>query len=77
MYSGGGFPVVYPTDNQESVITVEVFEVEDVMPLDRLEGHPRWYRRVQVPTVHGEAWIYLMQDERYKTSWELLTSGEF
>ena len=77
MYSGGGFPVVYPVDDQSKGIDIEVYRIDDVAPLDSLEGHPRWYRRIEVPTVHGKAWIYLMQDESYKNSWNLLESGNF
>jgi len=76
MYTNGGFPVIYKT-NHDSTIAVELFSVEDIDPLDSLEGHPTWYRREQVATPHGDAWIYIMQDESYKHSWTKLDKGVF
>ena len=78
MFTAGGFPVVYPTAKDDSIV-VEVFEVtEDKLtgPLDMLEGHPRWYKRELVPTVFGDAWMYIMTDERYKQNYRV-ESGDW
>lgn len=66
---GGGFPIV-TDDVHEHQISVEVYEFEDeqqITGIDRLEGHPRWYRRKQftfVDAVGNEhtAWMYVMRD---------------
>lgn len=42
----------------------ELFQIEDesvIERLDRLEGHPRHYRREIMPTSGGPAWIYIYQ----------------
>jgi gamma-glutamylcyclotransferase (GGCT)/AIG2-like uncharacterized protein YtfP len=78
MYSVGGFPVIYRDINHS--IVVEVYEVsEHVLSfnLDPLEGHPRWYRREQVETSVGTAWLYIMTDDRYRVPNRQIISGEF
>ena len=78
MYSVGGFPVIYKKEG--CPITIEVYEVsEDILTgsLDALEGHPHWYCRELVETSEGEAWLYVMTDERYKDPSRLIESGEF
>ncbi len=68
MFSAGGFPVVYHTDNDDSIV-VEVYDVEEQRlkgQLDSLEGHPTWYKRERVKTAYGYAWLYVMQDVCYK-----------
>lgn len=74
----GGFPVIFPTETS-SEIKAEVYQVTEERltgPLDRLEGHPSWYKRELVSTPHGDAWIYVMQDERYKEH-KRIDSGDF
>ena len=78
----GGFPVILPVTPSEttsSSIKAEVFEVtEDLLtgPLDRLEGHPEWYKRQLVPTPYGQSWIYVMQSDHYK-QYGKIVSGDF
>lgn len=57
MYSYGGFPYI---SQGEGEITIEVYKVDDktLVPLDRLEGYPSFYNRMQVETSQGLAWIY-------------------
>jgi gamma-glutamylcyclotransferase (GGCT)/AIG2-like uncharacterized protein YtfP len=50
-----------------SQVRVEVYAVDDngLRALDGLEGHPRWYRREQIPVVLDNneevtAWLYFM-----------------
>ena len=73
MRSLGGFPGVFlnePTSN----ISVEVYEVEDIRPLDALEGYPHFYDRTLVRIVYdnGEeeyVWMYFLHgnDSYYST----------
>ena len=66
MHSLGGFPCVYK--KSKSSVVGEVWVVPPNVlegSLDRLEGHPDWYRREQVETPYGKAWIYVMHDQRY------------
>lgn len=61
MYHLGGFPGVLEGDG---TIQVEVYEVQDMAPLDRLEGYYKdmpergLYDRMEVETEFGKAWIY-------------------
>lgn len=79
MYSAGGFPVIYPSTNDDSII-VEVYEVSESVlhgPLDSLEGHPRWYRRQLVDTEFGKAWVYVMQTQAYKRDNRRVATGDW
>lgn len=78
MYSAGGFPVIFRDINHS--IVVEVYEVTTKVlerNLDPLEGHPRWYKREQVETSVGTAWIYIMQSDQYRVDNRQIISGEF
>tara|TARA_R110000823_G_scaffold302442_1_gene423654 strand:- start:1117 stop:2196 length:1080 start_codon:yes stop_codon:yes gene_type:complete len=50
-------------------VDVDVFKVSDVQmdKLDALEGHPQWYRRVQIPIVVNDktisCWVYFNPKE--------------
>lgn len=63
----GSFPGVVPGDaaeGKDGAVTGEVYEVSDetFRRLDRLEGHPRLYRRELVETeANGPAWMYVYQ----------------
>lgn len=63
MVSLGGFPGVIQ-DGRTS-ITGEVYSVteEAMKSLDRLEGYPRFYDRVQIATPFGDAWMYTLGKE--------------
>ena len=58
---------------------VEIFEVEDIEPIDWLEGHPSFYKR-ELKEFKGEdnktyeAWVYILQD--YVEHNEDLLKGE-
>jgi gamma-glutamylcyclotransferase (GGCT)/AIG2-like uncharacterized protein YtfP len=63
MYASG-IPYVVE-DKPVSRITGEIFSVnqEELMRLDRLEGHPQWYRRRVIPVTTEDgaihhSWIY-------------------
>lgn len=59
MFSYGAYPYISQGGGE---ITVEVYQVADetLVPLDRLEGYPHFYNRVQVETSQGLAWIYFI-----------------
>jgi len=80
MFSAGGFPVVFHSEDSKDEISVEVFMVEQSTlqgDLDRLEGHPRWYRRELIDVSIGKAWIYVMQDQAYARPERLIKTGVF
>ena len=62
MYSLGGFPGIKPGNGS---IHIEVYTVEDMQPLDYLEGYnPNnpmggLYNRTTIQTSTGAAWIYI------------------
>lgn len=63
MYSYGSYPYVTTSDGE---ITVELYRVPDgdiAYGLDCLEGFPQFYDRKLVPTPHGQAWIYFIDNE--------------
>ena len=59
-----GLPYLIEQSGQGYNVSVDVFKVSDpvLAELDRLEGHPTWYRRKQIPiVVKGKeltCWIY-------------------
>ena len=67
----------------DTAITGELFDVdaETLAAIDRLEGHPNWYTRVEID-VHlasGEvrrAWIYLMTPGQHEDS-AIIASGDW
>ena len=64
MVSLGGFPGVVPDDDRS--VVGEVYEVTDecLKALDRLEGHPSFYKRTPVVTDNGlEVDTYIYQGE--------------
>jgi gamma-glutamylcyclotransferase (GGCT)/AIG2-like uncharacterized protein YtfP len=66
MVSFGAYPGVI--GNGECVIKGEVYEVEDLRPIDRLEGHPTFYERFVVDIACKEpvkAWMYVLPRETY------------
>lgn len=69
MVSMGGFPAVYA--NGDTAIMGEVYQVPDKVldRMDRLEGHPIWYKRTPIKLVNrSKAEMYIMQSnnrERY------------
>lgn len=71
MHSLSAYPAVYHSQDDNAIITVEVYEVSDSVlerDLDRLEGHPVFYKREEVDTEFGKAWVYVMVSDRYRNN---------
>ena len=71
----GGIPYVIHPDNthpdaEKRRVVGEVYEVDEATleDLDSLEGHPNWYRREIISTTRGDAYCYLMPDNKLCTS---------
>jgi len=62
LYDLGSFPAVGV--NGDNKIAGEVWEVdkETFDMLDRIEGYPTFYNRVEVETSAGNAWMYYIPD---------------
>lgn len=60
MYTLGPFPAVALKEDGE--VHGEVYGVDELTlkDLDRLEGHPDFYKREEVDTEYGKAWVYAM-----------------
>lgn len=65
MYSLGAFPVIVPYDNILETVQGEVYTVDNLTILDRLEGYPHFYNRKIVYTIFGETWVYFQQTVPY------------
>ena len=58
------FPALVPDDTNHITIKGEVYCVDDLTPLDFLEGYPDHYNRKQIDTVYGPAWVYYYNTPR-------------
>lgn len=69
----GSFPAVLLNSDGETAVKGEVYEVNEatMQQLDWLEGHPNFYRRVQVSTNLGPVWIYTLPPEKYRNYTEI------
>lgn len=85
-----GIPFVSKVDNNPNTVNVngELYEVDEnqIPAIDRLEGHPNWYRRelIDIKTPDNQtvqAWIYFMPLEgsvnEILNSNTLITNGTF
>jgi gamma-glutamylaminecyclotransferase len=68
LYSLGPYPfITRPTIQLQSLVHGELFECpeEAVRAMDRLEGHPNFYRRETVDLAYskGEAYAYVMNEK--------------
>jgi len=66
-----GIPFLVKSPSEATHVYGEIWEVEDIRPLDRLEGHPYWYERKEFTLpVNGEGditfWAYTFDKERLK-----------
>ncbi len=70
LWNLGAFPAT--TLNGKSYISGEVWVVdqETMQDLDRIEGYPAFYKRTQVDTTQGRAWMYFISDiENYQAEY--------
>jgi len=74
LFSLGSFPGVIK--GGVTSVQGELYEVdrEELRSLDQLEGHPGFYQREVIDTSEGEAWIYLLPEDKYK-GYEVIESG--
>lgn len=78
MRSYGGFPVITPVDRDVQVIG-ELYEVneEQLDSCDRLEGHPRFYQRIElVNEKYGEFYTYIQSNSKVNNL-PLIVEGEW
>lgn len=77
MFSFGGFPAV--SIGGTTPIKGEIYQIQEegvLDTLDRLEGHPNWYKRERIDTPFGKAWIYIMPSEPIKNL-PLVSDGDW
>ena len=63
MFDLGMFPCI--VRGGDTPIKGEIYQVDEetFAVLDRLEGHPDFYRRSKINTDQGKAWVYLYPDD--------------
>lgn len=83
MWNMGAFPGIcfdYPNGEPAVNIHGEVYDVDDMLPLDHLEGYPSFYNRdqVEIETSAGTlvAWVYHLPHSLVDYS-RLILSGEW
>lgn len=78
MVSLGSYPALIDSKNKNP-INGELYEIPvSLIPaLDRLEGHPNFYKREKIETKHGEAYIYILKDMYYATSARVVKNGDW
>ena len=66
LFSLGSFPGV--TKGGVTAIQLEMYEVneKELRGLDALEGNGSFYTREVITTSEGDAWIYLLPEDKYK-----------
>jgi gamma-glutamylcyclotransferase (GGCT)/AIG2-like uncharacterized protein YtfP len=76
MYDLGSFPAI--THEGTTSIKGEVYDVKErtLADLDRLEGHPFFYRRMEIDTPYGIAWIYIMPHKDFSDT-DVIAGGEW
>lgn len=62
LYSLGDYPAAVEAPRGGYALHGELYQVDSdtLARLDRLEGHPEYFRRKQVKTTAGPAWLYLL-----------------
>ena len=58
-----GIPFLMEEKGLGHHVALELFDVQDISPLDYLEGHPHLYKRKQIETTGGLAWVYFYQGD--------------
>ena len=67
----------FAMQNPQGKISGEIYEVDDkaLSLMDRLEGHPKWYKRKQFNIKNKKIWIYLNPQEA--VNFPIIPSGKF
>ena len=59
------YPIIYPNPGIGELVKGELWEVDSLKTIDKLEHHPHYYKRELLPIRFGdhgeetEAWVYL------------------
>ena len=79
MLSMGAFPAVIEDFGNGIPIWGEVYDIDETTLdiLDRLEGHPDFYHRVEIMTPWGVAWIYLLSEPHPSHAKCTISSGDW
>lgn len=74
MYDLGPFPAVVKDDVSE--ISVEIYNIneEGLARLDRVEGYPNFYNRMQL---EDGSWIYFMDKSKVSSDWTIIKDGNW
>lgn len=78
LYDLGPYPAM--REEGEGEVIGEIYDVDDatLAELDRLEGHPDYYRRARVRLADGsEVTSYLFVDERELVGAKVVASGDW
>ena len=69
LHDAGGYPMMIPSLDNESKVHGEVFEIniDELRQIDRLEGHPNFYERVEIknPLTGENMFTYICQQGKY------------
>lgn len=73
----GPFPACTPSLIADRKVVGEVWEIDEetFARLDRLEGYPRFYNRMEVETPYGIAWVYIIDIP--DPHWAVIESGSW
>lgn len=83
MLDWGAYPAVIWDDSKygklEGRAVGEVYEVNDdtYKAVERLEGYPSFYNRMDVDTVYGEAEMYIIPKDHYHAASPKVDSGDW
>jgi len=70
LYDLGSFPAVVLTGDNHIKGEVWIVDDETMQDLDRIEGYPAFYKRTQIDTTQGRAWMYFIPDiENYNAAY--------
>ena len=79
MHCLGSYPAITPVEGADVPVLGEVWEItpETFARLDRLEGYPHFYDRVEVETPFGTAWAYFIEDIEREEPANVILSGSW
>lgn len=67
LYDLGSFPAAVLNGNNRIEGEVWIVDEDTMEDLDRIEGYPAFYKRIQIDTTQGRAWMYYIPDiENYR-----------